>query len=185
MLLVVCLFMYFIISWSIWHSISLNCAWWSMRLWSLNPPCCVHRQSMLHVVLCNWFQHGQNCLQNMRAMKNQNSGILFYSFFPKQEFIVTDSWHVICLCFVCRPCAEMILRFQRAAGQGQLKVTYEKYLLSDRSCVAGIKAIDRLPLWYKLCFAVSFFFWFSLFSFRFVSSFCKCDRQILISPWQM
>ncbi|RWR85678.1 putative cyclin-B3-1 isoform X2 [Cinnamomum micranthum f. kanehirae] len=45
-----------------------------------------------------------------------------------------------------RPCAEMILRFQRAAGQGQLKVTYEKYLLPDRSCVAGIKAIDRLPL---------------------------------------
>lgn len=123
---------------------------------------------MLHVVLYNWLRHGQSCLQNMRTMKNHNSGILFYTFFLRQNssFLVTDSWHLIYLWFIYRPCAEMILRFQRAAGQGQLKVTYEKYLLSDRSCVAGIKAIDRLPLWYKLCFVVSFFF----FSFRVVLS---------------
>ncbi|XWS10563.1 hypothetical protein CRYUN_Cryun38cG0006400 [Craigia yunnanensis] len=42
-------------------------------------------------------------------------------------------------------CAEMILRFQRAARSGQLKVTYEKYMSDDLSGVAAIKPLDRLP----------------------------------------
>ncbi|XP_058072129.1 putative cyclin-B3-1 isoform X2 [Magnolia sinica] len=45
-----------------------------------------------------------------------------------------------------RSCADLVLRFQRAAGRGLLKVTYEKYLSTDHSCVAAIKPIDKLPL---------------------------------------
>ncbi|XP_017980023.1 PREDICTED: putative cyclin-B3-1 isoform X3 [Theobroma cacao] len=44
-----------------------------------------------------------------------------------------------------RECAEMILRFQRAARSGQLKVTYEKYMSHDLSGVAAIKPLDKLP----------------------------------------
>ncbi|XP_010260688.1 PREDICTED: putative cyclin-B3-1 [Nelumbo nucifera] len=44
-----------------------------------------------------------------------------------------------------RECADMILKFQKAAARGPLKVTYEKYLHPDQSCVAAIEAIDRLP----------------------------------------
>ncbi|KAK8655145.1 hypothetical protein V6N13_107735 [Hibiscus sabdariffa] len=43
-----------------------------------------------------------------------------------------------------RDCAEMILRFQRAANSGQLRVTFEKYLSKDRSGVAAITPLDRL-----------------------------------------
>ncbi|KAK8995143.1 hypothetical protein V6N11_069591 [Hibiscus sabdariffa] len=42
-------------------------------------------------------------------------------------------------------CAEMILRFQRAANSGQLKVTFEKYMSKDRSGAAAITPLDRLP----------------------------------------
>ncbi|XP_056161345.1 cyclin-B1-3 isoform X2 [Syzygium oleosum] len=44
-----------------------------------------------------------------------------------------------------RVCAEMILRFHKAARLGQLKVTYEKYMGSDHGCVAAIKPLDELP----------------------------------------
>ncbi|XP_022735101.1 putative cyclin-B3-1 isoform X2 [Durio zibethinus] len=44
-----------------------------------------------------------------------------------------------------RECAEMILRFQRAARWGQLKVTYEKYMSIELSGVAAIKPLDTLP----------------------------------------
>ncbi|XP_073111275.1 putative cyclin-B3-1 [Elaeis guineensis] len=40
-----------------------------------------------------------------------------------------------------RDCAEMILRFQKSARSGQLKVTYEKYMRSDLSGVAAIKPL--------------------------------------------
>ncbi|KAK1575121.1 hypothetical protein Q3G72_002822 [Acer saccharum] len=42
-------------------------------------------------------------------------------------------------------CAEMILRFHKAAGKGKLKVTYEKYTKPDCSGVAAIKSLDSLP----------------------------------------
>ncbi|GLT31985.1 hypothetical protein SLA2020_066820 [Shorea laevis] len=45
-----------------------------------------------------------------------------------------------------RECAEMILRFQRAASSGQLKVTYEKYTSPDLSGVATITPLHQLPL---------------------------------------
>ncbi|KAB1216869.1 putative cyclin-B3-1 [Morella rubra] len=45
-----------------------------------------------------------------------------------------------------RDCAEMILRFHKAAGTGQLKVTYEKYKKPDLSGVAALTTLDRLPL---------------------------------------
>ncbi|XP_021299477.1 putative cyclin-B3-1 isoform X3 [Herrania umbratica] len=44
-----------------------------------------------------------------------------------------------------RECAEMILRFQKAARSGQLKVTYEKYMSHDLSGVAAIEPLDKLP----------------------------------------
>ncbi|XP_039015106.1 putative cyclin-B3-1 isoform X2 [Hibiscus syriacus] len=44
-----------------------------------------------------------------------------------------------------RDCAEMILRFQRAANSGQLRVTFEKYTSKDLSGVAAIAPLDRLP----------------------------------------
>lgn len=40
----------------------------------------------------------------------------------------------------------MILRFHKAAGTGQLRVTYEKYMRSDLTGAAAIKPLDRLPL---------------------------------------
>ncbi|XP_040930529.1 putative cyclin-B3-1 isoform X2 [Gossypium hirsutum] len=44
-----------------------------------------------------------------------------------------------------RECAEMILRFQRAARSGQLKVTFEKYTSHELSQVAMITPLGRLP----------------------------------------
>ncbi|XP_030528014.1 putative cyclin-B3-1 isoform X2 [Rhodamnia argentea] len=44
-----------------------------------------------------------------------------------------------------RVCAETILRFHKAARLGQLKVTYEKYMGSELSCVAALKPLDELP----------------------------------------
>ncbi|GAV84561.1 Cyclin_N domain-containing protein/Cyclin_C domain-containing protein, partial [Cephalotus follicularis] len=44
-----------------------------------------------------------------------------------------------------RDCAVMILRFQKIARSGQLKVTYEKYMGPALSGVAAIKPLDRLP----------------------------------------
>lgn len=40
----------------------------------------------------------------------------------------------------------MILRFHKAAKTGKLKVTYEKYINPDRSNVAVLKPLDKLPL---------------------------------------
>ncbi|XP_059661873.1 putative cyclin-B3-1 isoform X2 [Cornus florida] len=45
-----------------------------------------------------------------------------------------------------RDCAEMILRFHKAAGTAMLKVTYEKYKGLDYSGVTAIEPLDRLPL---------------------------------------
>ncbi|PON33943.1 Cyclin [Parasponia andersonii] len=45
-----------------------------------------------------------------------------------------------------RECAEMMLRFQKAARVGQLQVTYEKYMRPDMSGVAAIKTLDKLPI---------------------------------------
>ncbi|KAL0363061.1 UNVERIFIED_CONTAM: 2-dehydro-3-deoxyphosphooctonate aldolase [Sesamum calycinum] len=44
-----------------------------------------------------------------------------------------------------RSCAEMILKFHRAAKTTLLKVTFEKYMKLDYSRVATIKPLDRLP----------------------------------------
>ncbi|KAI3456658.1 hypothetical protein Pfo_013321 [Paulownia fortunei] len=44
-----------------------------------------------------------------------------------------------------RGCAEMILKFQKAAKTTLLKVTYEKYTKLDHCRVATIKPLDRLP----------------------------------------
>ncbi|KAM1792220.1 hypothetical protein ACFX12_036097 [Malus domestica] len=45
-----------------------------------------------------------------------------------------------------RDCAEMVLRFHKAARMGSLKVTYEKYSSPDLSSVAAIIPLDMLPL---------------------------------------
>ncbi|KAA8523415.1 hypothetical protein F0562_009838 [Nyssa sinensis] len=45
-----------------------------------------------------------------------------------------------------RDCAEMILRFQKAARTAMLKVTHEKYNSMEYSRVAAIKPLDKLPL---------------------------------------
>ncbi|KAI5332551.1 hypothetical protein L3X38_022680 [Prunus dulcis] len=45
-----------------------------------------------------------------------------------------------------RDCAEMILKVQKVARVGRLKVTYEKYMSPDLSGVAAIKPLERLPL---------------------------------------
>ncbi|KAI3851672.1 hypothetical protein MKX03_022317 [Papaver bracteatum] len=44
-----------------------------------------------------------------------------------------------------RVCANMILRFQKGASRGPLRVAYDKYMQDDHCCIAGIKALDRLP----------------------------------------
>ncbi|KAM3684034.1 hypothetical protein ACB098_11G012500 [Castanea mollissima] len=45
-----------------------------------------------------------------------------------------------------RDYAKMILGFHKAAGKGQLRVSYEKYMRPDLSVAAAIKPLDRLPL---------------------------------------
>ncbi|KAM7526912.1 hypothetical protein LguiA_016814 [Lonicera macranthoides] len=44
-----------------------------------------------------------------------------------------------------RDCAEMILRFHKAARMGMLKVTYDKFMEDDHSRVSAIRPLDRLP----------------------------------------
>ncbi|KAK2354425.1 G2/mitotic-specific cyclin S13-7 [Trifolium repens] len=44
-----------------------------------------------------------------------------------------------------RDCADMILKFHKAAGKGKLKVAYEKYSRKELSGVAAVKPLDRLP----------------------------------------
>ncbi|XP_045803075.1 putative cyclin-B3-1 isoform X2 [Trifolium pratense] len=44
-----------------------------------------------------------------------------------------------------RDCADMILKFHKAAGKGKLKVAYEKYFRKELSGVAAVKPLDRLP----------------------------------------
>ncbi|ONK74856.1 uncharacterized protein A4U43_C03F10830 [Asparagus officinalis] len=44
-----------------------------------------------------------------------------------------------------RVCAEMILRFHKAACLKPTRITYDKYLSPDRSCVAALTAINELP----------------------------------------
>ncbi|KAL1221369.1 putative cyclin-B3-1 [Cardamine amara subsp. amara] len=45
-----------------------------------------------------------------------------------------------------KDCSDMILRFHKAAKTGKLRVTYEKYMNPDRSNVAILKPLDKLPL---------------------------------------
>ncbi|XP_073226765.1 uncharacterized protein [Cicer arietinum] len=44
-----------------------------------------------------------------------------------------------------RDCADMILKFHKAAGKGKLTVTYEKYFRKELSGVAAVKPLERLP----------------------------------------
>ncbi|CAK8561315.1 unnamed protein product [Lathyrus sativus] len=44
-----------------------------------------------------------------------------------------------------RDCADMMLKFHKAAGKGKLTVAYEKYSRKELSAVAGVKPLDRLP----------------------------------------
>ncbi|KAK7313736.1 hypothetical protein VNO77_38931 [Canavalia gladiata] len=45
-----------------------------------------------------------------------------------------------------RDCANMILKFHKAARLGKLNVTYEKYARQEFSRTAAVKPLDRLPL---------------------------------------
>ncbi|BBN67292.1 cyclin b3 [Prunus dulcis] len=61
---------------------------------------------------------------------------------------ITAAWTPL-LCKHARydvDCAEMILKVQKVARVGRLKVTYEKYMRPDLSGVAAIKPLERLPL---------------------------------------
>ncbi|CAL9016498.1 unnamed protein product [Prunus brigantina] len=61
---------------------------------------------------------------------------------------ITPAWTPL-LCKHARydvDCAEMILKVQKVARVGRLKVTYEKYMRPDLSGVAAIKPLERLPL---------------------------------------
>ncbi|XP_039685593.1 putative cyclin-B3-1 isoform X2 [Medicago truncatula] len=44
-----------------------------------------------------------------------------------------------------RDCADMILKFHKAAGKGKLTVAYEKYSRKELGGVAAVKPLDRLP----------------------------------------
>ncbi|KAL2325992.1 hypothetical protein Fmac_025050 [Flemingia macrophylla] len=44
-----------------------------------------------------------------------------------------------------RACADMLVKFHKAAGIGKLKVAYEKYSRQELSRVAAVKPLDRLP----------------------------------------
>jgi len=48
-------------------------------------------------------------------------------------------------CNICRDCADMILKFHKAAGKGKLTVAYEKYSRKELGGVAAVKPLDRLP----------------------------------------
>lgn len=65
------------------------------------------------------------------------STILFFSF----KIVIS----VYANCNICRDCADMMLKFHKAAGKGKLTVAYEKYSRKELSAVAGVKPLDRLP----------------------------------------
>jgi cyclin B len=52
---------------------------------------------------------------------------------------------MLTVCNNYRDCADMILKFHKAAGTGKLKVAYEKYSRKELSGVAAVKPLDRLP----------------------------------------
>ncbi|KAL6283130.1 hypothetical protein ACE6H2_014059 [Prunus campanulata] len=61
--------------------------------------------------------------------------------------LTAQSWHQNTRIFgILGDCAEMILKVQKVARVGWLKVTYEKYMRPDLSGVAAIKPLERLPL---------------------------------------
>lgn len=45
-----------------------------------------------------------------------------------------------------RSCAEMVLKYHRAACLQPTRITYEKYLSTDRGCVAALAALEKLPV---------------------------------------
>ncbi|KAJ4879369.1 cyclin b3 [Raphanus sativus] len=45
-----------------------------------------------------------------------------------------------------KDCSDMILGFHKAAKTGKLRVTYDKYMSPDRSNIALLKPLDKLPL---------------------------------------
>lgn len=46
-----------------------------------------------------------------------------------------------------RGCAEMIMKFHKAAKTSQLNVTYDKYMKQGRNRVANLPPLNRIPAW--------------------------------------
>jgi G2/mitotic-specific cyclin-B, other len=63
---------------------------------------------------------------------------IFFSFKNCVTFVYAN-------CNICRDCADMILKFHKAAGKGKLRVAYEKYSRKELGGVAAVKPLDRLP----------------------------------------
>lgn len=115
-----------------------------MKPWTTSPQCYVHRLSMLHDVLCNWLHDGLHYLRIIHVMKNPKSGLFQLDVARYRGF---GFLHFSKILMFCRGCAEMILKFHKAAKTSLLRVTYEKYAKVDCSRVATIKPRDRLPSW--------------------------------------
>lgn len=115
-----------------------------MKPWTTSPQCYVHQLSMLHDVQCNWLHDGLHYLRIIHVMKNPKSGLFQLDVARYRGF---GFLHFSKILMFCRGCAEMILKFHKAAKTSLLRVTYEKYAKVDCSRVATIKPRDRLPSW--------------------------------------
>lgn len=76
--------------------------------------------------------------------ESQLRHILCRSFIFLTGFYRRTNFNYACS-VVYRDCAEVILKFQKAAKTGQLRVTYEKYMRPEQSGVAAITPLNRLP----------------------------------------
>lgn len=67
-------------------------------------------------------------------------GLSYWKFWSKDLFNINS------IIGLCRKCAEMIVKFHRAAKKSVLKVSYVKYAKLDYCRVATMKPLDRLPV---------------------------------------
>ncbi|RQO96857.1 hypothetical protein POPTR_010G173200v4 [Populus trichocarpa] len=93
------------------------------------------------------------CLVEYKALKFKPSMLCASAIYVARSTLqVSPAWtplltrHTHYQVSQIRDCAEMILRFQKAARTSQLRVTYEKYMRPDLSGVAAIKPLNELPL---------------------------------------
>lgn len=115
---------------------------WSFELQALNAMCVCHLRCTMYNAIDSSMDSTTSKTLALRRIPDQVRSIGYYLYW---EFCFIHS--LIREFEFCRGCAEMILKFHKAAKTSLLRVTHEKYANVDLSRVATIKPVDRLPSW--------------------------------------